>query len=115
MSELIHEGDRIHVVIRRRFDGDVRRHFVGAVTAVGGNVFRAEGYGFVHDPNENVFVRGDRSLDRLVSLIDAGNLISVLPPHVDLEALQFETVGNRTVLTDGAGFEGGVNEFGPLR
>ena len=108
--------ERIHVITRRNFEDDLRRHFVGHVIEANDVTARIEGYVFVHDPNTNAFVRRERKRVRIVSLSDAGNVINVLPPTIDLDRLTYRTSREgRLVVTDGASFELDINEFGRER
>jgi hypothetical protein len=115
MSEVVAVGDRVHVVVRRGFEEDVRRHFAGVVRAASDRVISVDGFGFVHDAASNTFQRSESKHRRVFSLTDAGHIITILPTSVDLERLTYATDDDRMVITDGSGFRIGVNEFGPLR
>lgn len=54
---IVNRGEIVHVVTRRLFDGDLRRHFVGKVEEAEGCVARLKGYTFVYDEATNQFVR----------------------------------------------------------
>lgn len=108
--------DKIHVITRRNFEDDLRRHFAGQVLAVGETSVRAEGFVFVLDPNTNTFVRRKNKRIRIVSLTDAGNLINVLPASTQLEQLAYQiSQEGRLIVTDGVGFQMDINEFGRER
>ena len=48
MSEqVIDVGDKVHIITRRLFEDDIRRHFVGEVTRVSGELQEVQGYTFV--------------------------------------------------------------------
>jgi hypothetical protein len=47
MIMVLTEGEKVHVITRRLFDNDLRRHFVGEVKAVSDVAVRLEGYAFV--------------------------------------------------------------------
>ncbi len=112
---ILEPGDKIHVITRRAFDGDIRRHFVGEVSSAGETTARAEGYAFVFNLSRNEFARRPELRERLVALSDARNLIHVLPPDVELAQLEYRTEANRLYLTDGKQFRLDVNEFGAQR
>ncbi|UCD49319.1 MAG: hypothetical protein JSW27_17520 [Phycisphaerales bacterium] len=108
--------EKIHVIIRRAFCEDIRRHFAGELRDVENNIVRAEGHMFVHDPNTNLFVRKQHSHTRLFSLADAGNIVSVLPAMTNLKKLACRLVEkNRMVLAGGESVLMDVNEFGANR
>jgi hypothetical protein len=112
---LLEPQEKIHVITRRNFEDDLRRHFVGLVVSSNEVAARIEGYVFVFDPNTNTFVRRTTKRTRIVSLTDTGNLINILPPSVNLERLIYETRDGRLVVTDGGSFSLDINEFGRQR
>ena len=116
LAMILKPGEKIHVIIRRAFCGDIRRHFVGEVRDVENNIVRSEGYLFIHDPNTNLFVRKPDSQTRLFSLVDAGNIISILPAAANLKKLAYRLVEkHRMVLADGESILMDINEFGANR
>jgi len=113
---LLSEGEKVHVIARRLFDGDLRRHFIGAVKAVEETCVRLEGYAFVFDAGTGQYVkRPDRRI-RIISLVDASNAIVVIPPEVNLEQIRYDiSYERRLMLTDDAGFQMDINEFNASR
>jgi hypothetical protein len=107
-------GTKIHVLDRRLFDGDVRRHFVGEVEAVANSVARVRGYMFVHEPGKSSYVRSRREQVRIVALIDARLIIRILPPETAIAEVEYRAEGNRTIVTDGR-FELEIADFGAHR
>lgn len=107
-------GARVHVVDRRLFDGDVRRHFVGQVEAVANSVARVRGYTFVHEPGVGEYVRSRNEQTRLVPLTDAMLVIRVLPPDARIADVEYRTEEDRMIVTDGT-FELEIADFGALR
>jgi len=113
---LLEPEEKIHVITRRYFEDDLRRHFAGRVIYATESAARIEGYVFVHDPNTNSFVRRTNKRIRLISLTDASNLINILPRSVDLDQLAYRTSkAGRLVISDGQSFEMDINEFGRER
>lgn len=111
----LENGERIHVVMRRRYESDIRRHFAGEVEELDGTIARVTGYAFVFDPAHNEWVRRGDSRTRLISLADAGNLVTVLPLNIDIDQISYDTVDGRLVITDGGDYTMDINEFGPNR
>ncbi len=106
-------GEKIHVMIRRRFENDMRRHLVGEITEVGENVVRVEGYTFVLDTGTKKYTRRPELRTRIISLIDSGNIINVIPAATKLEAVAYKmSEDNRLIVTDGEHLSLDVNEFG---
>ncbi len=114
MNENVLEiGDKVHVMTRRQFPDDLRRHFAGTVQAVSDQLARVEGYVFVYHSGRNEYEkRGEKRL-RILSLSDAGNIINVIPNEVEIDSLRYGMVNNRLAITDGKSFALDINEFGP--
>lgn len=113
---VVETGDRLHIITRRLFDGDLRRHFVGEVERCAQDLAMVKGFVFVFDNNSHSYVRLPETRHRVVGLGSAGHIINVLPPTIDIERLQYLVNGdNKLVLTDGDGYSLSINEFGMLR
>jgi hypothetical protein len=104
-------GEKFHVITRRLFEDDLRRHFVGKVTRMHGDVVELEGYAFVFSSNTNEFRRRKEIRSRILCLGDAGHIVNTIPTDVDLAKLEYRLVAKRLVLTDGGSFSLDINEF----
>jgi len=77
---------------------------------------RVEGYVFVHNLSDNQFEKRFEKRIRIVSLVDANNLINVIPLNIEIDALEYFTSdNNRLVLTDNKGYTLDINEFSGIR
>jgi len=113
---LIQVGEKIHIITRRLFENDLRRHFVGVVTGADACALRLSGYAFVFDETQNDFVRLDDRRDRVISLTDGGLVLNILPAGANLEAIRYTTDSQgRRITTDGESFNLNINEFGLKR
>ena len=113
---LLKQREKIHVITRRRFERDLRRHFVGEVQAATETTARVEGYTFVFDEGENEFVKRPETRVRIFGLADSGNIINVIPEATDIRNLSYRlSAENRLILTDGKSFSLDVNEFSQWR
>jgi hypothetical protein len=111
-TKLLKPGEKIHVITRRCFDGDLRRHFAGQVVAATESTARVQGYTFVFYPGPNEYVRRPDLRERIIALSDAGNIINVLPENVNLDELVYRpSEQNRLVVTDCKSFSLDINEF----
>ncbi len=113
---VIQTKEKIHIISRRLFDGDLRRHFVGVVEVVSEQAIRARGYIFVFDETINEFVRREKGRVRIFSLTDAGLIINLLPDETELDTIQYsmDDQGNR-IITDGKSVSFNVSEFSARR
>ena len=103
-------GDRLLIVTRRLFSGDVPLHFVGIVDRATQNAILIHGYAFVLDDGKFVRCGGQRS--RVFSL-DNQVILSVLPDDVDVSRVRYEYGENGQVfVTDGRQFRIDVRECG---
>ncbi len=67
---ILSPGEKIHVIHRRRFEKDVRRHFVGEVQGYEQGVARASGYVFVIDDlNKHLFVKRPDLRTKLIPIM----------------------------------------------
>ncbi|MEJ2482779.1 MAG: hypothetical protein P8049_06595 [Gemmatimonadota bacterium] len=112
MLEPIGVGEAVHIVTRRWFEDDVRRHFAGKVTAVSRALIRAEGWVFVFHRGTNEFIRRSDLRTRIFSVADAGNIVNILPAGVEPSNLRYEFSDAGLFLTDGLDFAVDINEFG---
>jgi len=108
-------GEKIHVIERRRFDTDLRRHFFGIVERVTESTIRAVGYVFVYDPGTATYLRSTHLRTRVIPLASDGLIINVAPESTSVEAVRYEESAGRLVVTDGAEFTIDINEFGRNR
>jgi len=109
---LMHPGDKLHIIARRRFEKDLRRHFVGEVQAVEQNAVRAKGYIFIFDNAANRFIKKDEQHTRIFSLIDSSIIINVLPSETNIEDVHYQLSDeNHLVVTDNNLFRLDIQEF----
>lgn len=105
-------GDRLLIVTRRLFPGDVPFHFVGIVDRATQNAILIHGYAFVFENGAFVRCRGQRSR---VFPLDNQVILSVLPDDVDVSRVHYERGEDGQVsVTDGQQFRIDVREFGYL-
>ena len=112
---LLNKGDKLHVIVRRNFKDDLRRRFVGAVQKSTDLAALLEGYAFVYNPFSNKFLKKPEKQFFLISLVDSGLIINLIPSNVNLEDLYYQkNPENRHVLTDNKSFISDINEFSEL-
>ena len=110
---MLSKGDKVFVITRRLFGEDRIRMFVGEVQATTDMAMKVRGYVFVHDDFTNEIVRREDIRTRIISLVDAINIIMVIPKEVTLENVQYEINNmNERVITDKDAFSLNLNEFG---
>lgn len=110
---LLQKGEKLHVVTRRFFESDLKRHFVGEVVAATEAAVRLNGYAFVFDAWANIYVKRPEKRERIIPLTDTSLILTVIPQEVDLDKLQYKMGrDNRLTMTDGAFFSLDINEFG---
>ena len=111
---IVKAGEKVHVMARRRFDIDLRRHFAGEIVDVGANAIRVEGYSFVMESGTK-YVRRPELRTRVFSLTDGGNIFNMLPSDTNLDKLVYgPSKEGRLVVTDGEHASLDINEFGPI-
>jgi hypothetical protein len=112
-STLLSRGEKIHVMHLRRFEKDVRRHFVGEVKAYEHGVARASGYVFVIDDlSQHLFVKRPDRRTKFVPIGSGDVIVNIIPETVDLEQVVYELKDRSLVVTDGSAWSMEVKEFG---
>ena len=110
---IIEPGEKVHIFVRRNFEGELRRHFIGEVTAVQGSVVRLFGNSIVFDKTKNVFVKGKGERITIVDLAESGYIVNVIPKSVVISELVYkQNIEKQLVLTDEKSFTLDINEFG---
>ena len=113
---MVQQGEKLHIITRRNFESDLRRHFAGEVIEVTDGVARLRGYTFVFDTLTNQFVKRPKPRTRLFALGDSSHIVNVLPGEVSLDALAYVTDKTRDlVVTDNKDFSLEIHEFGAHR
>jgi hypothetical protein len=113
---VIEKGEKVHIITRRLFEGDIRRHFVGEVLDSEGSVARVEGYAFVYDSVKNDFVRKPGKRVRIFDLAQTGYIVCVLPDQAILQDLHYKLTDHKNMIcTDGKSFQLDISEFGAKR
>ncbi len=112
-SKLLSPGEKIHVIHRRQFEKDNRRHFVGEVLHYEGGIARASGYVFVVDDlNKHMFVKRPDRRTKLIPLSSGTVIVNVIPETTDLEQVCYELKDSTLHVTDGKSWRIDVKEFG---
>lgn len=113
--DLLKPGEKLHVIERRTFDGDARRHFVGEVESVTDVAVRVTGYTFVCNPMTGNFDRREPVRTRIIPLAASGVVVYVIPEDIEVAAVRYEwAAGNRLVVRAGR-WELFLDEFASSR
>lgn len=107
---ILSAGEKVFIVTRRHFEGDTRRHFVGAVDACTEQSVRVTGHTYIAN-GKNGFDQKPETRTRIFSLADGRIIINVLPKDVELSKLEYVRILNRLHLSDGKDFVYDVDEF----
>ena len=110
---VLDQGEKIHVILCRNFESDPHRHFIGEVVIANDTLARVEGYVFVFDILSGSYIFRPGKRTRMLSLIDSGNIINVLPSNANIEDAQYtQSQDSKLVVSDGKTFSLDINEFG---
>ncbi len=108
---LLEPEQRVHLIERRQFPEDARRHFAGEVEVCSEHGFRVRGRLFVYDGSRGEFVRKRGARTRVI-FFDNLMIVNLLPDSVDPDALRYEHDSEGAlVVTDGSDFAMDINEF----
>lgn len=113
---LVEVEEKVHVVVRRAFETDLRRHFIGEIKVALGSIVRIEGFFMVLDKSKNIFTRQPGQRTTIMDLSSNGYWVNILPKEIDLAELKYAfNKNNKLTITDGKSYEMDINEFGSLR
>lgn len=103
---IIQPGEKIHVVFRTTFEGEIKRHFVGTVELCEGILIRAIGYQYSEDIKLGRvvnFVKREDLRIRIIPMDSEFIILNILPPLVDLNNIQYKFDNAGTIrVTDGS-------------
>lgn len=103
-------GEKVHIIERRSFKDDTRRHFVGEVIRCTETSIRVAGYDWAIETIRG-FVRKPGKKERVV-IFNEGLIINVIPREVNIDDVQYKINEQRNqVVTDGKNFSLDITEF----
>jgi hypothetical protein len=73
---ILKKGEKVHVIHRRYFEKEARRHFVGTVEEYETGVARVVGYVYTVDRTKYSFMRRPEKRTRIISLV-SGNVLVI--------------------------------------
>ena len=111
---VIEVGEKLHIITRRFFESDIRRHFAGEVIGISDELHEVRGYEFVFNHGNNEFQKRPELRTRIFSLGQEGFIVTKLSREVAIESLLYRFIERRLVVTDGKNFFLDINEFGRL-
>lgn len=106
-------GEKVHIIEKRKFAEDVRRHFIGEITRCTDSAVRIKGYVWIYDQLKSTYTCHPEERERIISL-EGDLIINIIPKDViisDVNYVKDPEMGlmvvdsKRTILV--------VKEFGP--
>ena len=98
-------GNRILVVHRRLFEGDIARFFLGVVDAYEAGLARVTGFTFVREALEGKVLRKPEARTKILSLSSGTLIVYSLPDDLAIENVHIRAGDGKLVLTDGGSFD----------
>jgi len=114
-TTVVDVGDKLHIATRRQFEGDIRRQFVGEVTAASDSLVAVRGSTFIYQAGANEYIRLPEERTRIFSLGDSGHVVNKIPRDTKVGSVVYKVGADRTVVSDGGSFSMAINEFGSAR
>jgi len=113
---ILKPGEKIHVIMRRNFANDLRRHFFGEVVASAECVVAVKGHAAVYNSGKNHYEIKPETGLRIISLTDSKNIINIISRNTKIENIKYKvSADKRLIVTDGKNFILDINEFGVCR
>ena len=108
---ILDAGEKVHIVERRYFAEEARRHLVGEIVNFSDNAIRIKGRVWVFDMMTG-FVCKPEVRERVLYPSDRST-INIIPKEVEIDELKYVTVPEKgLIVTDGKKFSLDINEFG---
>ena len=112
---ILEPGEKVHIVERRYFADDVRRHLMGEVQRCTEHAVRIIGYVWVFDVLSGQFVRKPEKRERIIFFGDRLT-INLVPSDVDIGAVRYVTDPTKGLqVTDGKDYFLEITEFTVMR
>jgi len=112
---ILEVGEKVHVIERRYFMEDLRRHFIGNVIKCTEQAVRLKGYAWVFDKVNGKFIMKPEERERIVCFGDR-MVINVIPEEVNMDEIRYvDLPGEGLVVTDGKDFLLEISEFTAMR
>jgi hypothetical protein len=111
---MIEIGDKVHIISRRFFENDIRRHFAGEVIGVSEGLQEVRGYAFVSNRGTIEYHKRPELRTRIVSFGQANYIVNKIPRAVAIDSLEYRLIEKHLVVTDNLNFALDINEFGHL-
>ena len=108
---VLSKGEKVHVMTRRSMESSPRAHVVGVVQETADGLARIECWAYVWNRTERRFLRKTEKRVRIVSLVSADNIVTVLPATARLEDVEYRLEGRTLLVTDGKGWSLDASEF----
>jgi len=106
-------GEKVHIIEKRKFLEDVRRHFIGEVTRCTDSSLRVKGYAWVFDRMESMYTRYPDKRERVISL-EGDLIINIIPQDVIISDVKYvKNAEKGLVVMDSKRTILAINEFGP--
>ena len=109
---MIKKGEKLHIVERRYFSGDIMRHFCGEVIAGNDFLLRLTGYVWILNTASNQFKRKVRKRERVFCLSDRITINIIHPDTVIDDVKYFYSDEEGHYVTDEKNFTLNISEFG---
>ena len=109
--EVIHPGEKLHIIERKHFEFDPMRHFVGEVLSISHNVIRLQGRVWVFDLSKGTFIRKQELRER-VMILGERQIINIIPAWVVIDDIVYEQKDEKTlIVTDNINYSLNISEF----
>jgi hypothetical protein len=110
---IVSKGEKLHIVYRRHFDSEMRRHFIGEIIEAKDAVVRLKGNAIIYDNSKNAYAKKPETRTTIIDLAASGYIVNIIDIDVDINELHYVYDNNkRLILTDDKNFSLDINEFG---
>jgi hypothetical protein len=112
INMILDVGEKVHIIEKRNFTEDVRRHFIGEVVRCTDNNVRIKGFVWIYEQMQQSYIRYPEKRERIISL-EGDLIINVLPESSIISDITYsKEPGKGLVVKAGQQVLLTINEFG---
>lgn len=108
---ILTQNEKIFVIHRKIFEGDITRYFVGTVDGYQDGIARVSGHTWIKDDHSGDCIKKNDNRTEILSITSGNLIVYELPHDVEIEKISFITEKNgSTSLTDKGDFKLDITE-----
>lgn len=116
--KILNIGEKLHIIERRYFESDPRRHFIGEIVQLSDtsdSMIRIKGYTWVFDGARAEFIRRQNIRERIIVLSER-LIINIMPKEINIDEFKYIRLPDKGLcVTDEKEYYLEISEFASTR